>query len=348
MNCHPQTPQSPSQLSLAPSDSFNGMPSGSTLGTLPTPAHSVNGGNSQQEYVMDDLISKRKRSIDDTGDNAFKRLHIDTGTVGIEALHEEVGPKYLLLKQPVPAVKYPVSNDFFPMFGLSSVATELARVKPNGDKNILRKSFKNQLKRLKIDGGYDTKKDQREDNDPDGLLNMIFMPEDVWYANHVKEKELMDGFSAPTTASLSRASVMSRGKIRKEAWDSYILGSLDSGLSFMENNIIPSSAPNTPAGSASGMLAKQKISSNGSSGLNGQVADPLRPRRNIKKRSYADSGYEGYPETFNEDDHADGGYSTGDGDDRSGQKRRKKNAGNMSSIPTGMRQQAYGPGVVGA
>ncbi|KKF97126.1 Mediator of RNA polymerase II transcription subunit 19 [Ceratocystis platani] len=267
MNCHPQTPQSPSQLSLAPSDSFNGMPSGSTLGTLPTPAHSVNGGNSQQEYVMDDLISKRKRSIDDTGDNAFKRLHIDTGTVGIEALHEEVGPKYLLLKQPVPAVKYPVSNDFFPMFGLSSVATELARVKPNGDKNILRKSFKNQLKRLKIDGGYDTKKDQREDNDPDGLLNMIFMPEDVC---------------------------------------------------------------------------------NGSSGLNGQVADPLRPRRNIKKRSYADSGYEGYPETFNEDDHADGGYSTGDGDDRSGQKRRKKNAGNMSSIPTGMRQQAYGPGVVGA
>ncbi|KAL5604124.1 hypothetical protein BROUX41_002113 [Berkeleyomyces rouxiae] len=344
MNCHPQTPQSPSQLSLAPSDSFSSMPSGSTVGTLPTPAHSVNGGNSQQEYVMDDLISKRKRSVDDSGEYGHKRLNINTGTIGIEALHEDVGPKYLMLRQPPPMTKYPVSNDYFPMFGLSGIASNLARVKASGEKNILRKSFKNQLKRLNIDGGYDTKKDQRDENDLEGLVNMMWTPEDVWHANSVKEKEVTDGIRPPASTGLPRATCMSRGKIRKDAWDSYILGSLDSGLSFLENNIISASTPNTPAGSASGMMGKPKMSGT----LNGQVVDPLRPRRNLKKRSYGDISYEGCPESFHEEDVADAGYSTGDADDRNGQKRRKKTAGNMASIPNSMRQQPYGPGIVGA
>lgn len=311
MNCHPQTPQSPSQLSAGPSDSCLSMPG--SKNAFPTPAHSVNGGNSQQEATMDDSILKRKRSIDDAGDQMAKRLYTDAGVVGIEALHQDVGKKYRIRKTPVPVPAYQASDDFFSMFNLEKLSMDLAREKPSGEKNILRKSFKNQLKRLNIDGGYDTKKDQVDDNNPESLLSVIRMPDDVWYANFIKEKDVSSGLPPVAFGALNKACAMSRGKIRKEAWDSYVLGSFESGVGAVYEATPGSTAPNTPGG-----LARQR---GPGSAFGGQVNDPSRPRRSLKKRNYLDSAYE---DGHVDDDMADGGYSTGDADDRSGLKRRKK------------------------
>lgn len=90
-----------------------------------------------------------------------------------------------------------------------------------------------------------------------------------------------------------------------------------------------------------------------------------RPKRNVKKRSYGDASFEGYGEGFVDDDNNEMGYSTGDGEDRAGRKRPKKVC-NLLNVQkpwltcmnkTGpqsfqgtqgpMRQNSYGPGMVG-
>lgn len=104
MSFHPQTPQSPSHCSPATSsDPVAGNNTSAAQSTstaaLPTPAHSVNGSNSQIDIAMTDSDSphKRKRSIDDIGDHRDqKKMHLEDRRLGIEDLHLDVGDKYLL------------------------------------------------------------------------------------------------------------------------------------------------------------------------------------------------------------------------------------------------------------
>jgi hypothetical protein len=71
---------------------------------LPTPAHSVNGthpGDSSHDVTMSDVDSpnKRKRESEDTGDQEQKKTHVeDPRRLGIQDLHLDVGPKYLLCR----------------------------------------------------------------------------------------------------------------------------------------------------------------------------------------------------------------------------------------------------------
>lgn len=341
----------------------------SATSALPTPAHSVTGANSQPSDMVHDTSMadicddgsphKRKRLAGDTGDQAQKKMHLDTPQLGIEDIHLDVGEKYLLCSRPVVQPRYSTSEDLFEMFGLTGLAAKMAREKPNGEKNALRKSFKSQVKDLAIDGAYDTKKDERQDNDPEGFFAMLGLPEDVWYAHNVKGKEIQDGLSDHVLASLPKAMTMLKGKVRKEHWDPYILGSLESPAQLADStsNPLNSAKPselNTPAGSTPSSSARPKASSQALT----PGHDPNRPRRNIKKRSYGDSSYEGYGEGFPDDDA--GGYSTGEGDDRN--KRRKKvcifgldvsGRSNLGQNPSGsqsfppMRQSSYGPGMVG-
>lgn len=327
----------------------------SNTSAFPTPAHSVTGAGSQppdmsHEISMMDASeeltpNKRKRLMEDLGDQATKKIHFDTPPLGIEDIHLDVGEKYLLCNRPIRVPQYSSADDLFELFNLTGLATKMAREKPNGEKNALRKSFKSQVKELAIDGAYDTKKDERQENDPDGFFALLNLPEDVWYAHHVKGREIQDGFSEPTLSGLPKAFSMLKGKVRKEHWDPYILGSLESPAQLMDNssntaNSAKASELNTPAGSTPTASARLKVT--GQTLAPGQ--DPSRPRRSIKKRSYGDASFEGYGEGYPDDD---GGYSTGDGEDRNGTKRRKKN----SSAPqpfSQIRQQGYGPGMVGA
>lgn len=75
----------------------------STTTTLPTPAHSVNGSSLPSEMTQDTIMGedsphKRKREVDDMGNRAQKKVHVEDRNLGIDDLHLDVGEKYLLCR----------------------------------------------------------------------------------------------------------------------------------------------------------------------------------------------------------------------------------------------------------
>ncbi|KAK4143740.1 Rox3 mediator complex subunit-domain-containing protein [Dichotomopilus funicola] len=324
MSRHPQTPQSPSQFSPTTGDSVMSMPGSvaSTTATLPTPAHSVNGSSIPSEMTQDTSIGgdsphKRKREADDMGGRAQKKVHVESGNLGIGDLHLDVGEKYLLCRTPHPKPRPDVSEDLFEMYGLTALANEVARVLPNGEKNALRKTYKGHIKKLGVAGHFD--EDKQDANREYGLLHLCKLPQDVWDFQHVRGQDIQDGFSSEVQQKLPRAMTMGKGLVPKSQWDTSVLGELNLGKGEKPILSARPTAPNTPLPSA---------------GLQGlprpKVGTPLqhdaaRSMRNVKKRSYGDSSFEGYGEGFPDDDTgADTGYSTGEGDGVTGQKRRKK------------------------
>ena len=245
------------------------------------------------------------------------------------------------------------------MFDLSSLAAEVARERPNGEKNALRKTYKGHIKRLGVTGHFDVQK--KKDGAPSDFLSLLQVPDLEWHAFQVKGREIGDGLSGETLSALGRAMTMSKGPVNRSVWDTSVLGELaPSGAdpSKTTSSTKPT-APGTPLASTPGGMVRSKTQ-----GLPGQ--DPARPKRNIKKRAYGDSSFEGYGEGFPDDDGGvETGYSTGEGE--GGQKRRKKvipalswsslfesllthvqNSANSPPYPSAMRQQSYGPGMVGA
>ena len=199
------------------------------------------------------------------------------------------------------------------MYGLTSLATEVAREKPNGEKNALRKTYKGHIKRLGVAGHFDVQK--KKEGEPSEFLAMLQVPELEWNVHQVKGREIADGFSHATLSTLGRAMTMAKGPIPKGVWDSSVLGDLAPGNNADASKpmSVKPAAPRTPLASTPPMAAGRPKPQ----APMGQ--DLLRPRRNAKKRSYGDASYEGYQESFPDDDH---GYSTGEGE--GSQKRRKK------------------------
>ncbi|TPX08159.1 uncharacterized protein E0L32_001734 [Thyridium curvatum] len=330
---------------------------------LPTPAHSVNGSSLPAETphdvtMGDDSPQKRKRALDDLGDREQKKVHIEDRRLGIKDLHQDVGEKYLLCQTPLTPTFPNVSDDLYEVFNLTGIAAEVARTLPNGEKNAIRKTYKGHIKKLGVNGHFDSVR--RELNDENGFMALIHWPEQEWNMRHVKGREIELGLSAETQASLRKAMTMAKGPIRKDVWDSSVLGDLSSeklAAASKQSSSARPTAPNTPAHFSGAGVPRPK----------GQL--PLgqdgRPRRSIKKRSYGDSSFEGYGEGFPDDDGgANSGYSTGEGEG-AGQKRRKKVLTGLSDVArvftdtpqnTGpaqfstppVRQQSYGPGMVGA
>lgn len=210
------------------------------------------------------------------------------------------------------------------MFDLVNLAAEVAREKPNGEKNALRKTYKGHIKRLGVTGHFDVQK--KKEDSPSDFLAMLQVPDHEWNVLQVKGRSLMDGLSDVTKANLGRAFTMAKGPIAKSVWDTSVLGDLGSsnGDSSSKAPSAKPTAPNTPLISMPGSAMNRP---KGSQLLPGQNA--ARPQRSIKKRSYGDSSYEGYGEGFPDDDTGlETGYSTGEGE--GGQKRRKK----ASETPT--------------
>lgn len=340
MSFHPRTPQSPSQVSPATSsEALHTLSSSmSTATTLPTPAHSVSGYASQNDVAMtDESPNKRKRALDDDGDRELKKVQLEGHRLGIEDLHLDVGDKYLLCQIPHPEPLPRISEDLYEMYNLTSLAAQVAREKPNGEKNALRSSYKGHMKRLGVAGHFNVHK--KEEDAPSEFMSMIQVPDLEWSVHQVKGREISDGISSTTLANLGRAMSMAKGPIPKATWDTTVLGDLAPSSSGRPTSARPS-APTTPLVSTPGASNRPKPQL-----PPGQ--DPTRPRRNIKKRGYGDSSFEGYGEGFPDDEAGiDGGYSTGEGE--GGQKRRKKSTGNASPYPSAIRQQSYGPGMVGA
>lgn len=290
----------------------------STAASLPTPAHSVNGShllldNSHDIAMMGVSSNKRKNSFDDTGAREHKKVHLDDPRkIGIQDLHLEVGEKYLLCKNPSSVSSPRLSEDLFDLFDLTGIAAEVARTKPNGEKNALRKTFKGQIKTLGLVGHFEITK-----KEPSPFMEMLMVAEEDWQNRVVSGRDIERGFTASCQSNLTRAMTVSRGQIPKSLWDSSVLGDMapsNAPKKTASDQVPRATAPNTPALSATG--AAQKSSK--------ALAPQLdRNRRLGKKRSYQDSSFEGYGEGYDDDT---GGYSTADGDDRSSKlKRRKQN-----------------------
>ncbi|KLU91746.1 hypothetical protein MAPG_10695 [Magnaporthiopsis poae ATCC 64411] len=164
------------------------------------------------------------------------------------------------------------------------------------------------------DDDYDNADEDDEDlldsvkkdvQDPDSFLALLWAPAEDWINTEVHGKDITAGLSSDVIQNLSRATTMARGPIPKRDWDSSVLGDLPSDKA---------TAPNTPLNLPP--MSRPK------GGQQPPVGDANRPRRAGKKRSYGDSSFEGSGEAFADDQ--DVGYSTGEADERGGQKRRKK------------------------
>ena len=131
------------------------------------------------------------------------------------------------------------------MFGLADLAAEVAREKPNGEKNALRKTYKGHIKRLGVAGHFDVQKKKEEE--PSDFIAMIQVPELEWSVHQVKGREVGDGLSETSLSSLGRALTMSKGPIPKAIWDSSVLGDLApaNGEASKPVSAKPT-APNTP------------------------------------------------------------------------------------------------------
>ncbi|CAN8095390.1 unnamed protein product [Discula destructiva] len=342
MSYHPQTPQSPSQNSPATTDPVSSMSTNMSSFTtaLPTPAHSINGTNLPSEAAAHDVTMggesphKRKRDQGDQGGQAReKRVHIDDSTPSFEALHQDVGEKYLVGKKTWIPARPRLTDDLFDIYDLTDIAAEVARVRPDGSKNGLRKTYKGQIKKFDLTGHFDAVK--REYHDPDSLLQMLDCPEDVWEVNLVKGKEIGDGFSARTKQALPRAMTMARGPISKDKWDSSVLAEF-AGEKPAKPSKPAATAPGTPRNPIlGGALPRSKIQG-------AAARDVSRGLRQKAKRSYNDGSFEGY-EGFEDDTGPETGYSTGEGENK---RRKKKSAVSRVGTP----RQAYhgGPGNLGA
>ncbi|ROT39239.1 mediator of RNA polymerase II transcription subunit 19 [Sodiomyces alkalinus F11] len=363
MSFHPQTPQSPSQLSPGTSDLASSMNSTLTSITtnLPTPAHSVNGSTTHpsdmsQDFAMgEDTPHKRKRSIDDVGDREHKKAHIEDSRIGIEDIHLDVGEKYLLCQTQHRRQRFPqITEDLFEMFDLTGIAAEVAREKPDGEKNALRKTYKGHMKRLGVMGRFDSVKQPWEDPKQD--VDESSEQDDAFDSNGQKKEKskkeeyfgfgkiatihdaefwhgrshLTAGLTPSVKASLNRAVAMAKGPIPAKQWDTTVLGDIAAPADPTKNAFGKATAPGTPIGTPGLTAAKPQQ----------QPQGVPRPQRNTKKRGYGDSSFEGYGEGFPDD-----GYLTGDGDDRGGQKRQKKSAGTPQFPQNGTPRQAYGSGI---
>jgi hypothetical protein len=325
------------------------MSSTTTQHTLPTPAHSVSGAKSHDVTMSQDSPHKRKRAIDDMGDREHKKAHIEPVKLDIEDLHLDVGDKYLLCRTPHPASFPDTTEDLFEKFGLTGLAADLARVKPNGEKNALRKTYKGHIKRLGIMGHFDATR--KEIDDPSSFMAMLSIPDHEWHVREVQGRAVQDGLSDSTVATVGRAMTMAKGPVPKSVWDSSVLGELAIGLDGSKVSSARPSAPNTPAmvGTPS-FLAKSKAQGLADGASQAQrapeSADALRARKLLnKKRGFGEGVADG-----SEDGAADERAGFSEADDRGGQKRRKKNSGasQQQQQNGSMRQTGYGPSAVGA
>ncbi|ESZ94517.1 hypothetical protein SBOR_5097 [Sclerotinia borealis F-4128] len=359
----PQTPQSPSNTPGSSDISSKSIVSPRIHTSLPTPAHSTNGRMSTNNSAADafqseDLSNKRKRDIEDSGDRDLKKVHVEDRRPSIDDLHQKVGKQYFVCRNYQKSQQMSIQQNLFERFGLNEIAAGVARVTPDGKKNIIRKTYKGYIKSLAIAGQFDAVKgDHQEPGSLFSLVNPALVPtREIWEETQVEGKEIDKGIPDELRPALSKATIMAYGPIPREHWNSSVLGDMANRLATESLKVVAPKkavAPKAKAPMSQGTTGVPK--------QNRGAADIPRPKRTVKKRSYGDASYEGYGEGYVDDDT---GYSTGENaDDRAGGRKRPKKVGsvlypsnvqaNKGKTPTshgfqGPMRQSYGPGMVGA
>lgn len=239
----------------------------------------------------------------------------------------------------------------FALYGLEDIARSVARTNPDGSKGTkIYKSYKSKIKNAGLSGTFNSVK--KELGAPDTLFAMMMKPAEEWDAENIGANDITKGLSEATLSNIGKAFTMARGAIPKSLWDCSVLGEVAS-----------TKVPVEPVKQAQNGVKPVMVQNPGvPRALKG---DLHRPKRNVKKRTYGDSSFEGYGEGFVDDEAQETGYSTTEGDDRAGSRKRPKKVcicysccvswltNNKSSQGHGfqgapMRQNSYGPGMVGA
>lgn len=289
---------------------------------------------SSYDEATTEASNKRKRdTLEDHEGPEQKKVHIENGTLGIEALHRDVGPLYRLSSTPYPKAPVDHTIDLFKVYSLEDIAKDVAR---GGDNPVkMGKTYKKHMRTMGLSGKFDAVK---KEDDEMGLFDMLKIPEDEWNEAETLGKDLHAGLSTTARSNLAQAMSMSKGRIPKELWDTSLLA-------------LPEPSAPVAARQAAGL--NRKALGHGSNltaappRQTKAAAEPARPQRKTKKRSYTDEtfeGYEGYTEGVYEETVDDGAFRPGD-EDR--QKRRKKDSNSYHFQPT-MRHASFGPGTVGA
>ena len=226
-------------------------------------------------------------------------------------------------------------------FKLDPLAASVARFDPiSGEKiNKMRKSYEGQLKQLGLSGKNKSVKHAEAvtaggGKNMMGLAEMAAWPEEEWRNQKVHGKDVSKGLPDPIAAKLEKAFQLQRGPVPEgNKWED-ILG-IERQKPHVDNvkmrkdskshGVLPA-APNARPGAAA-------------------VDEPIRARRNTKKRRYDDGSFEGYGEGFVDDDlEMDAGYESGEtytsrnsrgskGEKGHGVKRRKTK--DFTNSPTG-------------
>ena len=206
--------------------------------------------------------------------------------------------------------------DLVSLYGLGPVARSVARINPTtGEKNRLRKSYEGKIKELGLAGR--NKAVRHEPGTPGGLRQLTMWPEEEWQNQKVYGKEIKVAEPDSNAYKMQmRAMKFEPGPVpNNEYWES-VLGH--------------EKQSKTPAGdqsrksSTSMATFQQPNQANGTPAApSSAAADPGRPKRAGKKRSYTDDSFVGYADAFPEDDDLEGGlYSNSEAG--SSKKKRKK------------------------
>ena len=181
--------------------------------------------------------------------------------------------------------------------------------------NRLRKSYEGQIKSFGLAG---RNKAVQHDYSTDGLslLQLTQWPEEEFTIQRMLGKEVGKGLSDATKAKLERAVDLKPGKVSKNAeWES-ALGHEKRAMT----DDIKGKKPEIQKDTVQPSVVPVKVNGH----INGTTSVPEtnRPRRVSKKRSYVDSSFEGYGETF--DDDAQDDDSSNEGSRRSSNPRNKR------------------------
>ncbi len=259
-------------------------------------------------------------------------------------------------------MQVPVDEDLFVRYGLQNIVQTIARTNPDGSKGVkLRKTYKNQIKDYGLNGAFNPVRYElmdpknKDQLNPKTLTAMISIPQAVWDTEH-KPKGAGKELPAGSLAKLGRACTMAAGKIPPgNGFDEAVLALPTAKAK--EDPPLPLHATKAAQNGNRTPLQNVPVARTAK-------AELPRPKRNIKKRTYGDSSFDGYGEGYVDDDQ-DIGYSTGDGEERGASRKRPKkvcylctqhcflaneceNTTQHGFQNTAMRQNSYGPGMVGA
>ena len=244
-----------------------------------------------------------------------------------------------------------LSTNLLSVFKLDPLVATVARFDPiTGEKiNKMRKSYEGQIKQLLLSGKNKSIKHEEAVATPNaakmmGLCEMAAWPDEEWQSQKVHGKSAQRGLSDATKSKLEKAFLLHPGPVPEgNKWED-ILGidrpNPNAHFKLSNTKIRKDSKGNVHPSSAT------TTNNSNSATTTGDANEPIRARRNTKKRRYDDGSFEGYGEGYVDDDMDMEGYESGETytsrnsrGSKGGEKNKRRKTKDFTNSPIG-----YGAG----